>query len=89
MQNKQKELRDFLMIFEQVTSKGLKSDNVYELDGIRAWHDFDGYTCWLAYKDLTVTLQFHGQFSFDYEHEDTHSAFLKKVAVMLSDKPSS
>ncbi|GAA5141510.1 DUF3081 family protein [Thalassotalea piscium] len=86
MQNQQSELRDLLMIFEIVTAKGTKSDNTYEYEGITAWHDFDGYTCWLAYKDLTATLLFHGRFSFDYEQEDTFNAFLKKVAAMLSDK---
>ncbi|MFT7098079.1 MAG: hypothetical protein ACJARM_002866, partial [Glaciecola sp.] len=45
--------QNLLKVFNLVTTKGTKTDSVYELSGIRASQDFDGYTCWLAYKDLT------------------------------------
>lgn len=78
--------RDLLQIFNLITTKGRKFDGAYEFSGIRASHDFDGYTCWLAYKDLTITLLFHGSYDFDYQDEDTLKLFFKKVSALLSEK---
>ena len=80
--------RDLLQAFDLVTPKGIKTDGVYELSGVKASQDFDGYTCWLSFKDLTVTLLFHGAFDMDYEDEDTQKAFFKKISNMLDDKDS-
>lgn len=80
--------RDLLQAFDLVTTKGIKTDGVYELSGVKASQDFDGYTCWLSFKDLTVTLLFHGTFDMDYEDEDTQKAFFKKISNMLADKDS-
>ena len=80
--------RDLLQAFDLVTTKGKKTDEVYELSGVKASQDFDGYTCWLSFKDLTVTLLFHGAFDMDYEDEDTQKAFFKKISNMLDDKDS-
>lgn len=77
--------QNLLQIFNLVTTKGTKTDGVYELSGISASQDFDGYTCWLAYKDLTVTLMFHGSHDFDYQQKDTLEVFFKKVSKLLSD----
>jgi hypothetical protein len=76
--------RDFLQIFDLISTKGIKSKEAYEFCGIRAWHDFDGYTCWLAYNDLTITLLFHGKFSVDYKNEDTLNAFYNKINSLIT-----
>ncbi|MFT5756845.1 MAG: hypothetical protein ACI9LM_001570 [Alteromonadaceae bacterium] len=76
--------RDFLQIFDLISTKGIKSEGSYEFLGIRAWHDFDGYTCWLAYNDLTVTLLFHGKFSVEYKHEETFTKFKRKVNSLMA-----
>ena len=78
--------RNMLQVFDLITTKGRKVDGVYELAGIRASYDFDGYTCWLVYKDLTITLLFHGNYDLDYQDEDTLKAFFKKIATLLADK---
>jgi len=75
-----------LEVFNMITTKGEKTDGVYELDNIRASYDFDGYTCWLMYKDLTITLLFHGKYSFDYKEEKTVKEFEHKVTDLLADK---
>jgi hypothetical protein len=77
MKDRQLTLRDFLEIYDFITKEGIKLDGIYEHLGIKAWHDFDGYTCWLGYKDLTITLLFHGRFSIEYEHKDTLESFHK------------
>lgn len=56
----------------------------YELDGIRAWHDFDGYTCWLGLNDLVITLSFHGTASFEFKQADTLNLFNKKLSRFLT-----
>jgi hypothetical protein len=83
MNNRAMKLRDFLQVYDSISSKGVKLDGIYEYLGIRAWHDFDGYTCWIGYKDLTITLLFHGRFSIDYEREDTLKEFYKKVNRLM------
>ena len=75
--------RNFLHIFDVVSSNGKKERDVFELLGIKAWHDFDGYTCWLAYKDLTVTLLFHGKLSVECKHEETLSEFKQKYEDLM------
>jgi hypothetical protein len=83
--NKEKQ-RNMLEVFNVVTSKGKKVDGAYEYLGIRASQDFDGYTCWLSYKDLTVSLLFHGKYDFDYKDKDTLKSFFNKISKLISDK---
>ena len=45
--------RDYLRLFDLKSSKGTQLGNQYEFVGIQAQCDFDGYTCWIAYKNLT------------------------------------
>lgn len=71
--------RDFLFLFDLVTTQGDKESGVSCFEGIKAWHDFDGYTCWLSYKDLTVTLLFHGKLDLDYQDKSTLDDFVKKL----------
>ncbi|MDX2319559.1 MAG: DUF3081 family protein [Moritella sp.] len=78
--------QNLLQIFDLIITNGSKADGIYQFSGIRASYDFDGYTCWLGYQDLTITLLFHGAYHFDYKDEDTLKAFFKKVAGLLADK---
>lgn len=82
--NKMKK-RHLLQVFELITSKGVKSEGSYQYEGITASHDFDGYTCWLGFKDLTVTLLFHGAYDLDYQSDETLKIFFKKVENLLDD----
>lgn len=84
MTNIKTETRQFLTLFNLVTSQGQKQESVYEFEGIRAWHDFDGYTCWLAYKDVTITILFHSKFQVEFEKEETFNNFSKKAARLLA-----
>ena len=84
MSNNILKYRYFLFVFNLVSSKGTKLGSEYELLGIRAQHDFDGYTCWLAYKDLTVTLLFHGKFDVQFNNKDTFNEFYTKVNSLIA-----
>jgi len=76
--------RDFLSLFNLILSKGIKIESTYELSGIQAWSDFDGYTCWLSYKDLTITLLFHSKFDVDFEKKETFEEFYKKANSLIA-----
>lgn len=78
--------QNLLQIFNLITTEGTKEEGVYLFSGITAWHDFDGYTCWLAYEDLTITLMFHGCYDFDYLEDDTLDIFSKKIDKLLSNQ---
>jgi len=80
--------QNMLQVYNLITTKGNKLNGVYEFCGIRASHDFDGYTCWLSYKDLTISLLFHGSYDFDYQDKTTLELFFKKVSRLLADKNS-
>lgn len=82
--NDQLQTRDFLHVFDLVSTQGRKQGGVCEFLGIKAWHDFDGYTCWLAYKDLTVTLLFHGKLSIECKHDETLSEFKRTYLAIMS-----
>jgi hypothetical protein len=49
---------------------------------MNAWHDFDGYTCYLGYKDLVMHVYFHSQFSYDYADRKTLIDFERLVEHM-------
>ncbi len=84
MNNILKEKRDYLRVFNLVTAQGNKDGGTYELNGIKAWHDFEGYTCWLKYKDLTITMLFHNQYQLDYDYPDTVKKFTDTVDQLLT-----
>lgn len=76
--------RTLLEIFHQVCTHGQKHQGAWEWKSVRAWNDFDGYTCWLSYKDLTATLLFHGNLSIEYDNLDTLTEFTAKCQIMAT-----
>jgi hypothetical protein len=79
-------LSDSLMAFDIVITKGHHIDHHYEYQGLKAWYDFDGYTCYLSYMDLTLTLLFHGRYAVDFQQQETLKAFLSKINKLLTSK---
>ena len=83
-------LMDNLSVLNEVLTKGTRigsiTDSKYELDGLTAWHDYDGYTCYLRYKDLTLTLLFHGKFAIDYQDKKTVTEFYEKSKRILKSR---
>lgn len=68
-------LSPYLHVFNIVLSQGERRQNVFYFGELSAWHDFDGYTCYLGYKDLTMRLAFHSQFAYDFEKKITMTEF--------------
>ena len=77
------ETADYLLVFNTIITEGEKFESKYLYKGLEAWHDFDGYTCFLSYKDLTLTLLFHGKYSFDFSNKETMNEFVKKIKQLL------
>lgn len=76
--------RMLLHIFHIILSNGQKHEGVSELENVRAWSDFDGYTCWLSYKDLTATLLFHGNLSVEYDNINTIKEFTARCKLITT-----
>ncbi|MEP1742207.1 MAG: DUF3081 family protein [Kangiellaceae bacterium] len=79
-------LMDNLSAFNEIITKGERVDSEYQLSGVKAWHDYDGYTCYIGYKDLTLTLLFHGKLSMDYQDKKTLAEFYHKIKKILKAK---
>ncbi|WP_026971362.1 DUF3081 domain-containing protein [Aliagarivorans marinus] len=82
-------IRDFLRVFDLVSSNGTKQQSKYQLDGLSAWHDFDGYTCWLGYKDVTVTLMFHGSLKIEYDKPSSYNELVERCLALTASEPMS
>jgi hypothetical protein len=74
-----------LNVYNHIVTNGEKQSDKYVLGELSAWHDFDGYTCFLGYKELTMSLYFHGKFSYDYEKETTREEFIAVIEKMQSE----
>lgn len=79
------QLSDHLYVFNHIVSNGSKIDGKYFLDGISAWHDLDGYSCFIGYKDVTLSLYFHGKFSYDFKSDQSVKEFDKLIASLVVD----
>ena len=84
MDLKRQDTNKYLQLFNIILTKGTRCDNGFELDGINAYHDFDGYTCWLSYQDLIITLFFHGKYKAEYQHLDTKKRFTEKMMSLIN-----
>ncbi|WP_305405408.1 DUF3081 domain-containing protein [Photobacterium leiognathi] len=77
-------IKEFLRVFDHIRSIGKPLDSKYLLEDIYAWHDYDGYTCWLNYRDVTVTLMFHGSLKVEYEKHTNYVDFTKRCLSLIA-----
>jgi len=81
-------LSPYLHVFNIVLSQGEKRQSVFYFGELSAWHDFDGYTCYLGYKDLTLRLSFHSQFAYEFESKATMTEFNALIEQTILNSPS-
>jgi len=81
-------IKEFLRVFEFIRSSGEQLDNKYQVGEMTAWHDYDCYTCWLSYRDVTVTLMFHGSLKIEYDKASNYEDFINHCLAMLATEPS-
>ncbi|MBM25409.1 MAG: hypothetical protein CL760_06980 [Chloroflexi bacterium] len=82
--DKEINVKDFLSVFEAIRSQGKKENNEYRVGELVASHDYDGYTCWLNYRDVSVTLMFHSGLKIKKDSEKNYSNFLKECFSLLN-----
>ncbi len=80
-------IMQFLRVFDAIRETGERTESKYMIGEMAAWHDYDGYTCWLGYKDVTVTLMFHGSLKIEYEDASNYAVFLKQCLALTASKP--
>lgn len=77
-------LSNCLVVFNHILSNGELVEDKHYLGGLYAWHDFDGYTCYLGYKEVVMSLYFHGRFSYDYQEEQQLNEFKALVDLHMA-----
>lgn len=80
-------IKEFLRVFDCLRSKGVRQDHKYQLGEMYAWHDYDGYTCWLGFRDVTVTLMFHGSLKIEYTKASNYADFIGQCLALTASKP--
>ena len=73
------DLKRCLSVYDKITTNGELRDGKYHYQGMEAWTDFDGYTCYLLYADVTVTLMFHGKYDVQFKDNDSLKRFDNKL----------
>ncbi|REL34576.1 DUF3081 family protein [Thalassotalea euphylliae] len=68
-----------LSVFNKVLSDGEVLEGKRHWQGLSAWADFDGYTCYLQFNQVVVTLLFHGKYDVSKPNEEAWQQFLKKI----------
>lgn len=61
---------------QQLSTEG---NGGYYYQDMLAWSDYDGYTAYLKYNQVTLTLLFHGKYMLDYPSDAKLAAFIKKL----------
>jgi hypothetical protein len=68
---------NYLELFNHVITHGTKQDSKTVFEKFSAWHEIDGYTCYLQFKNVTITLMFHSRLSYEYDQESELLEFQK------------
>jgi mevalonate pyrophosphate decarboxylase len=65
----------YLELFNYVLTHGERIEGKIHFNNLTAWHEIDGYTCYLGYQDVTLTLLFHSRLSYVYDNKSSFTAF--------------
>lgn len=76
------DLKHSLSVFNYICEHGERDSGKYQLEGVSAWHDFDGYTCYLQFNQVTLSMFFHGKYQLEYATQAEFNAFELKISRM-------
>ncbi|ART79629.1 DUF3081 domain-containing protein [Oceanisphaera avium] len=68
-----------LEVFDKIRNFGQVHEHGHMLEGIVASSDFDGYSILLSGNGVTLQLNFHQSYKFEYESERLKSQFMDKI----------
>jgi hypothetical protein len=74
--------KQFLKAFNTIIEKGDKIEGNYLFNDVKAWHDYDGYCCYISYNNVEITLMFHGKYLLDYKDEGLLESFINKISLI-------
>lgn len=75
--------KEILSVFDKIREHGKYADDAYQLEGVKAFTDFDGYTIFIEDALVQLRFGFHNQYHFDYNKEADRLAFEKKLSNIL------
>lgn len=73
-----------MQALHNIFEHGEKTERGFELNGIVAVSDHDGYTCTLCNDKVSFNLFFHNKYSFDYQSDDDLLKFERKIAAIAA-----
>jgi hypothetical protein len=68
-----------LEAFNLITQRGEKTAEGYELDGVTARAEYDGYTISMTDGRVTLYIYFHNKHKFDFERRDDLDCFIEQL----------
>ena len=71
-----------LQVFDKIRQHGSKNDEHYQLNGITAYTDLDGYTLFVEDANVKLQFGFHNQYHFDYDSKAHFEVFEKRLWVI-------
>ncbi|RUO23898.1 DUF3081 domain-containing protein [Aliidiomarina minuta] len=71
--------REILAVFEKIRNHGELKDERYQLAGVTAFTDHDGYTVFMEDASVKLRTGFHNTYHLDYSSQRDAENFLKKL----------
>lgn len=68
-----------LQVFDKIRQHGTKDGENYQLNGITAFTDLEGYNVFVEDAKTKLQFGFHNQYHFDYPNQDAFDQFEKKL----------
>ncbi|MFD1007761.1 MULTISPECIES: DUF3081 family protein [Oceanisphaera] len=68
-----------LEVFDKIRRFGEPYEDGHRLDGVVASSDFDGYSAVLSGSGVTLQINFHQSYEFDYSSEKLKGQFMDKI----------
>lgn len=73
------ESKFLLQVFDKIRQHGTQQDDQYNLEGVTAYTDLDGYTLFIEDNKVKLRFGFHNQYHFDYDSPNDLENFEKKL----------
>lgn len=77
------EVQAALKAFQIIIDNGEKTEQGYELEGLIATSDIDGYTVHIGDGAVTLHLMFHHKFAVDTPNRRATANFMKRLDHLL------
>ena len=68
-----------LEVFDKIRNHGEPYEDGHMLEGVIASSDLDGYSVYLSGNGVTLQLNFHQIYKFEYESEKRKAQFMEKI----------